>query len=439
MIPPGGTSLSIRPVTARDDLAEGLDLWHRGFGPPDGGIADRRRAELTASLDGGRLLGAWEGSRWVGLALYEPMRQWWLGRELPMAGVSGVAVAPESRGRGVGRALMRELLSAMVAAGYPLSALYPATARLYRSLGWEIAGRRYVAEIPARSLTALLPPDPAGLDPAGPDAAPSARSEGGPGAGPGLGAAAHGPSRRASIRRAVAADAKLVIAALGASYGAQRDCGPATGDRDFVGRLLDDPANFCYLAPDGFLAYAWGADGDITVRILRAVTSATLRGLWSIVAGHAEIAGTVRAAIAPADPISWLTGEPDVALSVRQHWMLRILDPAAAISGRGFPPAASLDVPLVLADPEVPAAAGYHRLSIGAGQGTLFSLENESARRSPATVRATRFGPRGLAAMYAGVPLATLRRAGLVSGGDPETDASLDSAFGATACLLELF
>jgi hypothetical protein len=48
-------------------------------------------------------------------------------------------------------------------------------------------------------------------------------------------------------------------------------------------------------------------------------------------------------------------------------------------------------------------------------------------------------GPRGLAALYAGTPLATLRRAGLVAGGDPGGDAALDAAFGADPFMLEFF
>jgi hypothetical protein len=39
----------------------------------------------------------------------------------------------------------------------------------------------------------------------------------------------------------------------------------------------------------------------------------------------------------------------------------------------------------------------------------------------------------------AGTPVATLRRAGLVSGGDPAGDAALDSAFAATSFLLDYF
>ncbi len=44
-----------------------------------------------------------------------------------------------------------------------------------------------------------------------------------------------------------------------------------------------------------------------------------------------------------------------------------------------------------------------------------------------------------MAALYAGTPLATLRLAGLASGGTQETDAALDAAFAATPYLLDEF
>ena len=64
----------------------------------------------------GRDLGAYDGDRLVGTALYHDMRQWWYGRPVPMAGVAGVKVAPEYRGQGVGRALMTGLTELMTIA-----------------------------------------------------------------------------------------------------------------------------------------------------------------------------------------------------------------------------------------------------------------------------------------------------------------------------------
>jgi len=46
-------------------------------------------------------------------------------------------------------------------------------------------------------------------------------------------------------------------------------------------------------------------------------------------------------------------------------------------------------------------------------------------------------GPRGLAALYAGTPVAALRQAGLASGGSPEDDAALAAAFAAAPYMLD--
>jgi len=48
-------------------------------------------------------------------------------------------------------------------------------------------------------------------------------------------------------------------------------------------------------------------------------------------------------------------------------------------------------------------------------------------------------GARGLAALYAGIPVSTLRQAGLASGGTPADDAALDAAFAATPFMLDAF
>jgi len=50
-----------------------------------------------------------------------------------------------------------------------------------------------------------------------------------------------------------------------------------------------------------------------------------------------------------------------------------------------------------------------------------------------------RDGARGLAALYAGTPVATLRRAGLADGGSPAADAALDAAFAANPFMLDAF
>ena len=132
----------IRLLTPSLDWDEFLDLTMRSFGPMD---AARTRANIEPVVAAGRGLGAFDGGRLVGSALDLDMRQWWHGRAVPMAGVAGVMVAPEERGRGVGRTLVTALLELITARGYPLSVLFPSTLPIYRSLGWEIAGTSHEA------------------------------------------------------------------------------------------------------------------------------------------------------------------------------------------------------------------------------------------------------------------------------------------------------
>lgn len=407
-------------MRADDDLDAELDLRHRAFGPMD--TADRAywREEMLGCIADDRQFGVWDGAELIGTARYYDMRQYWHGRPVPMAGVGGVKVAPEARGRGVGRALMTALLSAMAERGFALSVLYPATAHLYRALGWELAGGHYRAQVPGRSLGSLLPPDAEIPEvPADP---------------------AH-PAGSAGVRRARPDDADEVIAVLGAVHAAARDCGPATRDPATVRRWLADPGLFCYLATDGFLRYGWhgGSDKEIMIRVLAAGSERTARALWGIIASHASVTRVVHATLGPTDPVSWLTREPDVSLRRQWQWMLRALDPAGAISARGFPAAARADVPLLLADRDLPGNAGLYALTVRDGEGSL--IPGPTGRPAASTTGTpVALGPRGFAALYAGVPMATLRAAGLASGGgDRQADAALDAVFSAQPFLLDVF
>jgi predicted acetyltransferase len=145
----------------------------------------------------------------------------------------------------------------------------------------------------------------------------------------------------------------------------------------------------------------------------------------------------VRAVVTPDDPLGWLTREPDGVVE-RERWMLRIVDAAAAIAGRGFPATAELAVTLHLDDATRPGHAGRWTLEVGGGQGSLHpAVTHPPAPESPAGP--LRLGARGFAALYAGIPLATLRRAGLAAGGDASADDALDSAFAGQAFMLDDF
>ena len=396
----------IRAVRPDDDPGALLELNERSFGPKSPDVRDQWWQAVARLVAQGRCLGAFAEGRLVGVALYHDMRQWWYGRAVPMAGVASVAVAPEHRGRGIARRLMADLLAEMVRRGYPISALFPATMSMYRSLGWELAGARETAEIPARSLSPLAPPD---LPP-----------EAGP----------------VVLKRAEPGDAAAVNSVIGRVHEAARDCGPITWDEATVRQWLGDRDLYAYLSHDGFLIYHWHDGNDaVFVEGAEAMSAATVRAFWSHVSSHASIAEKVYARVGAADAFWWLTRERDADVTHRSLWMLRVVDAPAAIAARGFPAATSLSVPLDLADGARPENSGRWELTVAEGKGSLSPLASPPAAGPPLAL-----GPRGLAALYAGTPVATLRRAALASGGSPEGDAALDAAFGgATAYMLDSF
>jgi predicted acetyltransferase len=408
----------IRLLRPGDDPDAQLDLSERAFGPGSAADRDHRLRSLSRLIAAGRYLGAFCDGRPAAGAVIQDMRQWWLGRPVPMAGVSSVKVAPEYRGRGIGRMLMTVLLDEIAARGYPLSALFPATMPLYRSLGWELAGARDTVVIPARSLLRLVPPD------ARPPEAGTVPATG--------------------LRRAGPADAEAVVALLGRVHEAARDCGPITWDTDSAADWLADPGLYAYLAEDGFLAYRWQrGNQDLYAERAEAISARTARALWTQLGSHASIAEKVYARTGPASAFWWLTRERDADIAHRSRWMLRVVDAPAAIAARGFPAATSLTVPLRITDETRPANSGRWRLTVAGGAGTLDPLGPDvpvgTAGSSSPAVPAVTLGARGLAALYAGTPLVTLRQAGLAAGGTAADDAALDAAFAATPYMLDAF
>jgi predicted acetyltransferase len=449
--------LDVRLVTADDDFGAELDLMNRAFGFSD---SEGRLARSRRYAAAGQLLGVFDGPALIASARYLDIRQWWRGRPVRAAAIAAVKVAPEERGRGAGRLLMTELLRLTAGRGFPLSVLYPSTTGLYRSVGYELAGGQYQIVVPTRSLRALLPPDAA--------AAPAAPAGGGSAgrdpAGRDPADAVDAVAGRVGLRRAGPAEAAEMVKVEESCRIAAMDCGPITyGAADLAG-LVDDEDIYCYLAPDGLLVYRWNRPEDeLTVYSLVAGSAATARALWSVVASHGTMVARARAFIGPADPVNWLLSEPDAELSRAEPWMLRLLDPAAAIAGRGYPAGARAVVPLELTDNVFPAHSGRWLLEIASGEARLSRPDQGNVGTGPGSTgpgstepggtgpggtgpggaagSATgplRLGSRGLAALYAGTPLRTLRIAGLVTGAE-DSDEALDEAFGCTAHMFDYF
>jgi predicted acetyltransferase len=326
---------------------------------------------------------------------------------------------------------MTTVLDTVEDRGYPLSALFPATMPIYRSLGWELAGGKYQATIPARSLWTLAAPDTSVAT-----SAPAARPRPRPRSRP-----------AAEVRRAGAEDAAQITGIIGRAHQAARDAGPLTWDEGPFRQWLARPDLYCYLVDGdgggggdgGFAAYRWGDDGrhgELFVERVHATTPESLRALWSGIASHSSVSRTVAVLTSPSDPFWWLTAERDATIAKRAMWMLRVVDAPAAIAARGFPPAVSAAVPLEINDSARPANSGTWQLEVADGKGALTPVGRPGG---PGGWPPLTLGARGLAALYAGTPVATLRLAGLAAGGAPDADAALDAVFAATPYMVDDF
>jgi predicted acetyltransferase len=389
--------VDIRDLTA-DDLDAVLDNRTRAFGPISPGDAETWRKLVTPSLSEGRYLGSFDGTRLTGTARINPYTQWWHGRPLSMGGVASVTVAPEDRGRGVARTLMSAVIDRCADLGHVASALYPATAPLYRSLGWEHAGAQLRAVLPTEALRAV-----------GDDAAKAVK-----------------------LRRMGPDDAPELMAVLERVYASTRASGPLGWDERTWRLWLDDDDDFCYLADDGFVIYRWDS-GDIEVDNLVAGSEATARALWSLVGTASSIATSVKACVEPHDPVLWMLRERSYDEIRQARWMFRLIDLPAAVGRRGFPAGVSLDLVIEVDDPQRAANSGTWCLEVASGSGTA------SPGAGPVPGQASRFAIGGLSALFAGVPTATLRRTGRLAGGSPEADDLLDAAFNCAAYMIDYF
>ncbi|WUI03718.1 GNAT family N-acetyltransferase [Spirillospora sp. NBC_00431] len=382
----------------RPDEIDGVrDIRARAFGPVPDEVWARRLRRFRPSHEAGRHFAGFDGGEIVAAGTLFDMTQWWHGRAVSMAGVSAVSVAPERRGQGAGRRLMTGLLERCAGFGHAVSMLYPATTTLYRSLGWEHAGAQHHVEFPAEALRSIA------ADPV-------------------------------PLRRPGPGDAAEVAAVIGRAHRTARDCGPVGWDEPMWRGMLEDGEHYCYLAEDGFLAYRWAEDGETRLDVARLVASSerTLRALWALVGSGSSTAATVRACVAPYDPVLWLIRERESENVHRSQWMLRVVDAPAAIGARGYPGGVTVRASLHIDDPQRPANTGHWRLEIEDGAGRL----EPSAPPRAGDTGAVRLGPRGLSALYAGVPVTTLRRTGLLAGGDAD---ALSPAFAATPFTLDFF
>jgi predicted acetyltransferase len=386
-----------------DDLEQAWALDHDAFHVP----AERKQHFLRFA-DASRWVGAFENGRLVAANAAHAFGQFFGGRPVTMAGVHSVSVVPDRRGQGLARAVMTPLLHAARERGEVISSLFPAMTRLYRGLGWEVAGSYLWRGVAPRTLQLLESAKGVSLRPGGVADLPALRD---------------------------------CYARFAAPQNGQIDRSHAWWER--LASLWDERS--VYLAEgaggeaQGYVVYRqldgeWSALGGpfrLAVYELAATTHAASLALWRLLGSWASQATQVVYRGPAEDPLLLLLPEQELAVLAEIRWMTRVLDAAGAVAARGFAPGLDLEAPLELHDPLFPENHGGFLLRVQGGRGRL----ERGGRGGPAL-------PIGaFSSLYTGwASVETLRRAGRLVGGSLAHCAALDAAFaGPTPWMVDEF
>jgi predicted acetyltransferase len=396
--------MEIRPLRESElDQAAALDTdaFHA--------TAERNREAFRRFVDPARMQAAFDGARLVGMCGAIGLSQFFGGRSLPMGGLSSVTVAPDWRGAGLSRQLMQASFEDMQARGEPITSLYPATTSLYRSMGYEVAGSIAIRKTTPDQLRVM----PA---PSGGAVRPFSDEDG------------------EAVRACYARFAPTVDGCLDRKsdwwerkFFSWRDASRYVFE-DASGELQ---GYLVYVQVDGEHS-ALGGDFGLVVRELVATSRDATLALWRLLGSWGMQVDEIVYRGGAEDPTLLLLPEQRFRTLGEIRWMLRVLDPARAVAGRGFPHGLDVEIPFQLRDTVLPANAGAFRLNVKKGRGTL---ERVNVGGGP------ELEIQGFSSLYSGwATTAALERAGLLQGGSPEDRAALDAAFaGPTPWMLDEF
>ncbi len=348
----------------------------------------------AAGLDNIRVL---EASGTLGAMLIViPMGQWFGGRSLPMAGIAGVTVAREARGKGAASTLMAAYMRELNATQVPISTLYPASVELYRRSGFELSGGCYRLSAPLRDLRGIG--DPAAVRRLGPD-------------------------DWAAIQR--------THRLYGARNNGVLDRGENIWNRVRKPRWAE-VSMFGVDGADGLDGYAIvgrcqqgigsAAESNLVLSDLVSLTPKATQSLLALLGSDSSNTSKAVWRGSPSAPAWWFMADPNYEVGISQLWMLRIVHLKAALEGRGYPKAITARLDLEVNDPLVEGNNGCFTLEVAHGSARLASGGNGSFR----------VDIRGLAPLFAGFQSAEMLVAsGLVEA--PAEDLSTASALFAGA------
>jgi predicted acetyltransferase len=336
-MPTRASSTFIGPIKSSKELVALLDILAPTFN------FSRQQGEQYSAIVGKKNYRVFrEGSAILGGCALLPLGQFFGGKSVPMMGVAAVGIAPEHRGRRIATALMQSALREMHRTGWPLSALYPATLPLYRSVGYEQAGVRYEVRIPAKTMIFRRQESDLELRRI------TTKDE---------------PAIKEVYRTKAAHCAGNLDRSDFIWHRVRTPRGQATQGFMVVNRTTGKPEGYTYYlqkeCPE--------APYSLHVTDLVAVTPAAGRRLLSFFADHRSMTHEIIFQGTPDDPILKLLPERNYTARLLDHWMVRIVDVPAALLARGFPVGLSAEVHLDVEDDLLVANNGRFVLELRNG------------------------------------------------------------------------
>lgn len=389
--------MEIRTLDLADHESQ-FRLGAEAFGTPPYPAA---APEAPTALPAGReVWGGFDGERLIARVAAHSYASWWHGHRLPTCGIAGVTVAAEHRGGGLLLPLFEAALGAAAERGEVVSTLYPTASGIYRPLGYELVTSLDTIEVGADELAGVRPPT------------------------------------ATRTRRATAADVPAVRALYERWASAQNGPLTRTGPR-FAGTDEEVLADVTAISlavdaadePVGYVSWDRGAGYDPSTSVLEvhdlvATSLDGYRALWRMLASFSSVVGRVRLASSGHDAARLVLPSSTWRVVERHPYMLRVDDPAGALSAAApwVPGLADAEVDFAVAGDRLGRADGRFRLTLGTEPGTCEEV--------PAAGEVATFTTQGLALAFSGAQSCTnLRLLGHLSGPDGD-DRLLDAVLG---------
>ncbi len=346
------------------DLGPAAKIISQAFAGPEEGCSEWLTKHV--GLANTRVLRA--GTDLVATGVRIPMGQFFGGRAVPMTGIAGIAVAPTARSRGVGRTLMRELITEIHQDGTPISSLYPATTTLYRRMGYEQAGQHLEHRFPATRLPT---------------------------------------SRSAQALRPYTDQDRQALEQCYRRFATHSD--GALDRLEYIWDRVFEPRS---TRTSGFLVEDASLEGgiggyvflhqvrdakfgrhEVHISDMVANTRHAAISVLNFLAGYGSMAEDIVFRAGIIHPIFSLIDEPRyLKLEFKDYWMLRITHVANALAARGYPAGLTQRLELEVADDLLEANCGRWTLSIDSGNASV----------TPGGAGSFKIDIRGLAQLYSG-------------------------------------